>query len=104
MTIETLVRLVKGMKLNQIQIESLARAVVHELHSQGIAELKAKEEVVLAKAVSFLKEDFAREVELEKEVNKMLDELERKNPGEFERYKMYPMLKKKMAQQKGVIL
>lgn len=92
------------MKLNQIQIESLARAVVHELHSQGIAELKAKEEVVLAKAVSFLKEDFAREVELEKEVNKMLDELERKNPGEFERYKMYPMLKKKMAQQKGVIL
>lgn len=99
-----MVRLVKGMKLNQIQIESLAKAVVHELHSQGIAELKAKEEVVLAKAASFLKEDFAREFELEKEVNKMLDELERKNPGEFERYKMYPMLKKKMAQQKGVIL
>ena len=65
---------------------------------------KAKEEVVLAKGASFLKEDLAREFELEKEVNKMLDELERKNPGEFERYKMYPMLKKKMAQQKGVIL
>ena len=32
----------------------------------------------------------------------MLDELEKTHAGQFERYKMYPLLKKKMAKKKGL--
>ena len=46
-----------------------------------------------------------RELEkIEKEVNKMLDQLERSHSGEFQRYKMYPILKQKLAKERKIIL
>jgi hypothetical protein len=45
-----------------------------------------------------------KESDLDHEVNRMMDELERQNPGEFQRYKMFPMLKKRLAKEKGIIL
>ena len=66
--------------------------------------MKVSEEAVLKRAVAVIEADFAREVEFEREVSQALDELERKNPGQFERYKMLPLLKKRMAEEKGIIL
>ena len=56
------------------------------------------------RAVAIVNDDFRKEDELDREVNKMLDDLERKNPGEFQRFKMFPMLKKRLAKEKGMIL
>ena len=55
-------------------------------------------------ALAIIKADYNRERELDQEVNKMMDDLERKNPGEFQRYIMFPMLKKRLAKEKGIIL
>jgi len=41
---------------------------------------------------------------LDVEVNRLMDDLERQNPGEFQRFKMFPLLKKRLAKEKGIIL
>lgn len=65
---------------------------------------KEKEEVVFNRALALVKADYERERDLEIEVNKMMDELERQNPGGFQRYKMFPMLKQRLAKEKGIVL
>ena len=42
--------------------------------------------------------------ELDAEVNRMMDDLEKQSSGEFQRYKMFPMLKKRLAKEKKIIL
>ncbi len=77
---------------------------MHGLKNQKVVQLKVKEEQVLDKARALIKGDFEREMELDREVNRMMDDLERKNPGEFQRYKMFPLLKRRLAKEKGIVL
>ena len=104
MTLEAVDRLVKAMKLTKIQMDQLARTVIDELKAQNQIIFKVSEEKVYQRAFQLVKADFDREAELEKEVYAMMDDLERKNPGEFERYRMFPLLKKRLAKEKGIIL
>lgn len=98
--------LVKAMKISDKQIVRMANAIFKGLREQkAIAEFKEKEEVVLQRAADIIRADFLREAELDKEVNRMMDDLERQNSGEpFQRFKMFPMLKKRLAKEKGIIL
>lgn len=82
----------------------MAQAIFAGLKNQQVVVFKEKEEQVLERAEALIRADFAREMELDKEVNRMMDDLERQNPGEFQRYKMFPMLKKRLAKEKGIIL
>ena len=82
----------------------MAEAIMHGLKNQKVVQLKVKEEQVLDKARALIKGDFEREMELDREVNRMMDDLERKNPGEFQRYKMFPLLKRRLAKEKGIVL
>ena len=82
----------------------LAHLVFEEWKKLNQVEWKVSEEKVASAVHQVLLEDLQKEKDLEKEVHQMLDELEKIHPGEFERYKMYPLLKKKLAKQKGVIL
>ena len=92
------------MKLTKIQMEQIARAVIDELKAAKQVVFKAAEEKVYTRAFELVREDFERENQLDRDVNAMLDELEKKSPGEFQRFKMFPLLKKKLAQQKGIVL
>ena len=78
--------------------------IVTELKTQKIITLKVDESQVLQRALEVVKGDFQRETQLDMQVNKMMDDLERQNPGGFERYKMFPLLKKRLAKEKGIIL
>jgi hypothetical protein len=51
-----------------------------------------------------LKQNMEDEKVLDKAVNDMMDTLEKQNPGSFEHYKMFPLLKKKLAEQRGFVL
>ena len=86
------------------QIKRMAEAILLAMKAQKVIEFKEKEEVVLEKAMGYIRADFHREAELDREVNRMMDDLERQNPGEFQRFKMFPMLKKRLAKEKGIIL
>lgn len=82
----------------------MVKMVFDELKSQNQIVFKEKEERVFKRALEIVKGDFERERQLDEEVNRMMDELERQNPGEFQRYKMFPLLKKRLAKEKGIVL
>jgi len=92
------------MRLSEKQIDKMVALVFKELKANNAIEFKEKEEVVFQKAVALVKGDFRKEEELNQEVNDMMDDLERTNPGSFQRYKMFPLLKKRLAKEKGVVL
>ena len=66
--------------------------------------IKAPEDKVFRRAVEFIEKEYEAEALLEREVHKMLDDLERQNPNQFQRGKMFQMLKKRLAQEKGIVL
>lgn len=92
------------MKISDKQMRRMAVAIFKALKEQKVIEFKEKEESVLDRAVGLIKADFNREAELDQEVNRMMDDLERQNPGGFQRYKMFPMLKRRLAKEKGIVL
>lgn len=92
------------MKINDKQIQYMARKLLDGMKAQQTVTLKVKEEQVLERIQQVIRGDFEREARLDQEVNKMMDDLERQNPGGFQRYKMFPMLKKRLAKEKGIIL
>ena len=96
--------LVKGMKMTEKTMKRIAQAILEGLKNQKVIEFKETEQVVLERATAIVRGDFARESALDQEVNRMMDDLERKGSGDFERYKMFPMLKKRLAKEKGIIL
>ena len=92
------------MKLTPLQIQKLAEKVLQAWKSQNVSEYKVDDHVVMERAVAAIKAEYEKEAELEREVHKMLDQLEKSHSGEFERYKMFPLLKQKLAKEKKVIL
>ena len=104
LTISQAIALVWTMKISDKMIQKFVKSIFNELKKQGLVEFKQKEDQVLRRAVELVAADFARERQLDEEVNKMMDDLERQNPGSFQRYKMFPLLKKRLAQEKGIVL
>lgn len=90
--------------MTPLQIQKLAEKVFQAWKGQNVASFKVDEKKVLERMILAVKEDYEREAELERDVHKMLDQLERTNSGEFERYKMYPLLKQKLAKERKIIL
>ena len=85
-------------------MQRIVEKVISALKQNSVIHFKADEKVVMARALKAIQDDYQKELDLEKEVNKMLEQLERTNSGEFQRYKMYPLLKQKLAKEKKVIL
>ena len=96
--------LVKAMKMTEKQMGRMAKAILNGLKTNQVIEFKVTEEKVLARATAIIAANFAAEGDLDKEVHRMMDDLERKGSGEFQRYKMFPMLKKRLAKEKGFVL
>lgn len=92
------------MKLNNVQIERLARRLLDFLKKSNSMNFLVSDDRLQKRVIELLAKEFDRENELDKEVNRMLDQLEKSNPGEFERYKMFGMLKKRLAKEKGIVL
>lgn len=86
------------------QMKRMVQLVLKELKSQNLVTFKTPEDKVFQKALDVVKNNFAQEASLDQDVNKMMDQLERQNPGEFQRYKMFPLLKKRLAKERGIIL
>ncbi len=92
------------MKLTPGQMQNLAHKVLDHWKKQNQVTFKVDEKVVLEKILQVIRGELQKEADLEKDVHKMLDQLERTNAGQFERYKMYPLIKKQLAKEKKVIL
>ena len=82
----------------------LTKLIIKEWERSDIVEWKSDKQAIFSQVHHILTEDLNKEKELEKAVQLMLDELEKTRKGEFERYKMYPLLKKELAKKRGIIL
>lgn len=90
--------------MNDKLIKKMVESIFAAMNEQKVVEFKDKPDVVMQRAMSLIREDLAREAGLDAEVNRMMDDLERQNPGAFQRFKMFPLLKKRLAKEKGIIL
>lgn len=92
------------MKLTPIQMQKLVEKVFEIWTKNNVIQYKADEKKVFMRAVEAVRQDVQREIDLDKEVMKMLDDLERTNSGEFQRHKMFAILKQKLAKERKVVL
>lgn len=88
--------------------ESLSRylttLILREWEKEQVATLKAPSHQVEEQVHHLLMQDLQKEKDLEQEVHALMDDLEKSQSTPFQRSKMYPLLKKKLAQKKGIIL
>ena len=92
------------MKLSPNQMNKIAVEVFKELSGTDKLDVHADKEKFKSLISSVLKQNMEEEKALDQAVNDMMDTLEKQNPGGFERYKMFPLLKKKLAEQRGFVL
>ena len=92
------------MKLSTTQLQMIATKVFESWKKNNVIVFKEDEKVVFERMLNILKVELQKELDLDRDVNKKLDELERTNPCEFQRFKMYPLLKKQMAKERKLIL
>ena len=92
------------MKLSDNQINKLASDVYSQLKENASIKLNGETGKLTQAIKEVVKQNLAQEAELDQKVNLMMDELEKQNAASFERYKMFPLLKKKLAEQEGFVL
>lgn len=92
------------MKMTQNQIDSLVRRVLLELEKSKLVTFNKSKEAILARGKEIILGDFDKEAKLEEEVMRMLDDIEKQQGDQFERHRMFKMLKKKVADERGIIL
>ena len=91
------------MKWNELFALRISELVLNQLKTDTSIILKEKEEVLRKRVSLLVSDDFDREKQLDKEAQDMMDDLE-KQGHQFERYKMFPLLKRQLAKKKGIIL
>ena len=92
------------MKLSPNQMNKIAVEVFKSLSEANNVTVNMDKEKFKSVVVNVLKKNMEDEKELDQAVNAMMDTLEKQNPNSFEHYKMFPLLKKKMAEQRGFVL
>lgn len=91
------------MNWNELIALRLSELVVKQLAEAQKIELKDAEENIRKEIEMEVQKNFQEEKELTEEVYKTMEELESQG-HQFERQKMFPLLKKQLAKKKGIIL
>lgn len=92
------------MKLSTSQIQRLSEKILKQWKSQQLITFKVDEKIVLQTIIDSITNDFKREEQLDKDVHALMDQMEREYEGQFQRHKMFPMLKQKVAKERKIIL
>ncbi|MBC7467622.1 MAG: DUF507 family protein [Bdellovibrio sp.] len=92
------------MKLTTSQIQRLSEKILNEWKKQNLITFKVDEKVVLKTIVDTITDNYKQEDLLDREIMGMIDELQRQHGDEFQRHKMFPILKTKLAKERKLIL
>jgi hypothetical protein len=92
------------MKLTTSQIQRLSEKILNQWKSQNLITFKVDEKIVLQTIVDSITGDLQKEEQLDRDVNALMDQMERQHEGQFQRHKMFPMLKQKLAKERKIIL
>lgn len=91
------------MRLSQNQIQRLVQHVFNEIKKSSSVQFKVDDDKIKAKILAVIQKNIEEEAIIDRLVEDMMDQLERQNQT-FQRFKMFPMLKKKIAEQRGFVL
>jgi hypothetical protein len=92
------------MKLTTSQIQRLSEKILNQWKSQNIITFKTDEKVVLQTIIDAIIGELKKEEQLDQDVNALMDQMERQHEGQFQRHKMFPMLKQKLAKERKIVL
>ncbi len=81
-----------------------AKSLVKNIKKNPSIQVLQNDSVVIQEVCRAISEDLLKEQELEKEVVRMLNDLEESHGTSFNRQKMRSMLRQKLAEKKGIIL
>lgn len=91
------------MFLKESQIKDLVEAVFQEWKTQKLVTFKTSEKEAFEFVMQKMRQDQQALAELDRESKKMVEDLERQQPG-LDRHKMFIMVKQRLAKQKGIVL
>lgn len=91
------------MDWDELRALRISEWIVKSLESDQRIQLKESAESLLKQIEQEIKKHFQAEKNLTEEVYQMMERLEREG-HQFDRQKMFPILKKQLAKQKGLIL
>ena len=92
------------MRFTDQQIRRMADHLLSALVDRGGATLKAGRGVVLARVEEIIRAELAKEQALDKEVLELMESQLRKAPADIDRQKLFMMIKKKLAEERGMPL
>lgn len=92
------------MRFSEEQIHRLAAAVLSDLTGRGRARLKADRAEVLGRIEEIIRGNLAQEQDLEREARALLEAHLKKAPPGMDRQKLFVMIKKKLAEERGIPL
>ena len=84
-----------SLRISELVLDQLQKEREITVHEEG--------EALRGRIAHLIVKNFEQEKELDREVQALMDDLEKQGHS-FERYKMFPLLKKKLAKEKGIIL
>jgi hypothetical protein len=89
--------------IRESQIDSLAAFLVHGLIARGIIKPKSEEKDLVACVVELMSANFETEAEIDKEADRMTDELVRKD-SRADPARLRSMIRQRLAEKKGFTL
>ncbi len=92
------------MKLNTSQIQRLSEKILKQWKAQNLITFKVDEKIVLKTIADVITLNLKKEEQLDQDVKDLMDQMEREHEGQFQRHKMFPMLKQKLAKERKFIL
>jgi len=92
------------MRFSDPQIRRIAERLLGALIEQGGATLKAERGTVLARIEEIIRADLAKENDLDREARELLEAHLRGAPADVDRQKLFLMIKKKLAEERGIPL
>ena len=93
------------MKISKEQIQYICEKVVRQFKEQNLINFKAEEQKVINRMIQAFEQNLQQEAQIDQEVNKLLLQHQREiESGAMSRNKLFIMMKKKLAKEKGFIL
>jgi hypothetical protein len=95
---------VRNMRLSDEQIERLAESILADLVGKGRARLKADRRNVQRRIGEIIRGNLAQEQDLDREARDLLETHLKNAPPGMDRQKLFLMIKKKLAEERGIPL
>ncbi len=92
------------MRLTDEQLRRLAEGLLQDLSADGLLRPLVEEERVLARIEGLIRENLAVEQDLDRQARELLELHLRNAPADVDRQKLLSMIKKKLAEEKGIEL